>query len=132
MILFSRDKESISVLSAEDLKRRVADTVIQLRKEKKFNQADMAMKFQMSQVAYAKIENCKTDINLEKLFLFCEIFGISMAELLGLTNFISPDTELLISDLKERLAKSEKTVAEKDMMISLLVDKLSQFGHNVY
>lgn len=131
MYLLSRDKESISVLSAEALKRRVADMVIKLRKEKGFNQADMAMKFGMSQVAYAKIENCKTDINLEKLFLFCEIFEISLAELLGLTNFISPDTELLIAEIKDKLSKTEKSVSEKEMMISLLVDRLRALGDNV-
>lgn len=126
MILFSRDKESISVLSAEALKKRVADMVIALRTQKKLSQADMAERFQMSQVAYQKIESCKTDINLEKLFTFCEIFGITLTELLGLDEIISVSAHKLISQLKEQDIRQKNELAEKSYMIKLLTEKLQK------
>lgn len=124
MILFSRDKNSISVISAEALKKRVADMVVKLRKEHGLSQSDMAERFQMSQVAYAKIENCKTDINLEKIFLFCEIFQITLTELLGLDEVISSSAHRLISDQEAEIIRLKNDLSEKSMMIKLLSDKV--------
>lgn len=131
MFLFSRGNQSISALSAEELKKRVADMVIKLRKEKGYTQSDMALKFSMSQFAYSKIESCKTDINLEKLFLFCEILEITLTELLGLDHVISVAEHGLVSELEGRLIQCQNTVNEKNMMISLLIGKLKDNGINI-
>ncbi|MDP3914350.1 MAG: helix-turn-helix transcriptional regulator [Bacteroidota bacterium] len=126
MFLSSRNHQSISVLSADALKKRVAEKVIQLRKLKGFTQADMAAKFNMSQVAYAKIENCKTDINLEKTFLFCEILEITLIELFGLDQVMSVHEHNLVSELTERIIRQENSQKEKEMLNSLLVEKIKR------
>lgn len=131
MELFSRDNLSISVFSAMELKRRVAEKVIQLRKEKGFSQTDMAMKFNMSQVAYAKIESCKTDINLEKLFLFCEIFRITLTELMGLDQVISTSAHTVISELQAEIIVLKNDRSERTMLITFLKEKLHEFGFNL-
>lgn len=131
MFLFSRGNLSISALSVDELKNRVADMVVRLRKEKGHTQADMALRFGMSQVAYAKIESCKTDINLGKLFLFCEILEITLTELLGLDHIINSAEHALVSELQDQIIKQENTINEKNMMIGLLIDKLKSTGINI-
>lgn len=131
MFLFERGNLSISALSAEELKKRVADMVIKLRKRKNLTQADMAMKFSMSQFAYSKIETGKTDINLEKMFLFCEILEITLTELLGLDQVISTAEHSLVSELEGRIIQCQNTVNEKNMMINLLIGKLKDNGISI-
>ena len=88
----------------------------------------MAEHFNMSQVAYAKIESCKTDINLEKLFTFCEILKITLTELLGLDEVISTAAHTRICNLETEVIRLRNELNEKSMMIGLLSDKLKQAG----
>ncbi len=131
MILFQRDTQSISVISAIELQKRIAEIVIQRRKAKGLTQLDMAKHFGMSQTAYAKIESGKTDINLSKMFKFCEILGFTLTELLGLDQVISTESHSKISELESEIIRQKNTISEKDMLIGLLKEKLQSIGVTV-
>lgn len=128
MILFQRDTQSISVISAIELQKRIAEIVIQRRKAKGLTQLDMAKHFGISQTAYAKIESGKTDINLTKMFNFCEKLDMTLAELQGLDQVISTAAHAEISELKAELIKEKNANTQKDMMNRLLVEKLKSNG----
>ncbi len=128
MILFQRDKLSIAIISATELQKRMAEIVIQRRKAKGLTQGDMSSRFGISQTAYAKIESGKTDINLSKMFTFCEVLQITLAELLGLDQVISTAAHEEISELKGRIIQLENESSQKDLMNRLLVERLKSNG----
>ena len=130
MILFQRNSQSIAVFSAKELQTQIAETVIQLRKEKGFTQIDMAKDFGMSQTAYAKIEKGNTKIDIEKLFIFCEVLQVTLVHLLGLDKVISTEAHKKISELEQTIIQQKNTMSEKDMLINLMREKLKSVGIN--
>lgn len=128
MILFARDKTSISVLSADALMQRITEKVIKLRKDKGYSQSDMAERFGISQMAYSKIESGKTDIGFAKAFLFCEILEVTFSDLLGLEAEISQTTHKRIIELETENLSLKNDLNDKSLMNSLLRDKLRQAG----
>ncbi len=53
-----------------------------LRKKKKLSQLEMAFKLHMSQSAYAKLENGKTKIDIERLIEIAKLLHADLNELL--------------------------------------------------
>ncbi|KHD08248.1 hypothetical protein PN36_19165 [Candidatus Thiomargarita nelsonii] len=62
----------------------VNETIKFIRLFKGWSQEKMAEKLQMALNGYAKIEQGKVDINLSRLKQISEIFGVELAQLVGL------------------------------------------------
>lgn len=128
MILYQRDKTSISVISADALMLRIIEKAVKLRKEMGYSQSDMAQKFGISQMAYSKIESGKTDIGFAKAFNFCEILGITLSELLGLEDVISTSAHQVIAEKDAEIIALKNQVNDEKFINKLLRDKLTQEG----
>lgn len=128
MILYQRDKTSISVISADALMLRIIEKVIKLRKERGYSQAYMAQQFGISQMAYSKIESGKTDIGFSKAFKFCEILEISLADLQGMEDMVSAKANQIIAEKDAEIMGLKNQVNDEKFINKLLRDKLTQEG----
>jgi transcriptional regulator with XRE-family HTH domain len=144
---FSLEKtltESIDLTNCGDGFMEVFENIKILRLFKGWTQEEMAEKLQMTPNGYAKIEHGKVDIPLSRLQQISEIFGVKLAQLVGLNeqnifNFIenfriqsqmifhndsfsqqSSDNTINQTTCKHELEKAYLIIEQKDKEIAYL------------
>lgn len=119
----------------------IAKNLVNLRKEQKLTQEQMAEKLGMSKNGYAKIERGESRITVEHLQQIAQVFNIDIAELIK----EDKDFNLLFGDnngnyankyygnqqeiekLELIIQHKDEMLAQKDVEIALLRKLLSQY-----
>lgn len=81
-----------------------------LRKERKISQEDMAIRLDMFQANYGKLERGMTELTLNRLYKIAEIFGVEVEVILGISKPVQasiPEVDI------EKLKKENKEQNEK-------------------
>ena len=74
-------------LTIVDKKKKFADNLKALRKERKWSQQDLALKVHCTQQCISQWENMQIEPTLSSLWVLAEIFEISVDELIGKVDF---------------------------------------------
>lgn len=114
-----------------------------IRKSKGYSHEYMAMRLDISQAAYSKIERNTTKLNVERLLCIAEILEVELEEVLGIdainqftqnnkehsTDYLQ-QTVNLYNENKEQLLKTinvyEERIKDKDLLIKELRNSLSK------
>lgn len=119
----------------------VHDKIRTMRQINQWTQEDMADKLNISVNGYAKLENGKTKLNLEKLQKIAQIFNIDLIELISskertfigligdnnhnISNYLGTNEELALENEKLKLVilHKEELLQSKSELITKLTDE---------
>lgn len=119
----------------------IAKNLVNLRKEQKLTQEQMAEKLDMSKNGYAKLERGESRITVEHLQQIAQVFNIDIAELIkedkdfslwiGDNNYNCANrhysNQQEIEKLELIIQHKDEMLAQKDVEIALLRKLLSQY-----
>lgn len=89
------------------------DRIKNAREDRDISQKDMAIKLDMNQSNYSKIENGQQEPSLDQLIKIAEIFNLTIDELLGvdcdkyIKNRVQKFEDTVIEDYKEHFGKQK-------------------------
>ena len=106
------------------MKEELSDRLKSFRQKKGFTQAEISRRMGFaSPIGYLKIENGQTKVTLEHLEKLAEVFGISLATLLGMEEPANSaqveQLEAQITELKTRITELEDRLRDKERIIRL-------------
>jgi transcriptional regulator with XRE-family HTH domain len=90
--------------------KEIYNNIKTLRKEKKISQEEMAIRLDMFQANYGKLERGMTELTLSRLYKIGEILGVEIEVILGISKPVQ--TSLPEVDI-EKLKKENKEQSEK-------------------
>ncbi|MFH2142994.1 MAG: helix-turn-helix transcriptional regulator [Bacteroidota bacterium] len=103
-------------------------TVRKLRRDKNIRQAEIAKHLGISQSNYAKLENGKIELTINKLLKISEFLHVHPVEILYPESFPLDKKESIEKLLLHKLEKSYKeTVVAKDKLITELKEKSEDY-----
>lgn len=108
------------------------EKIREYRKKKGFNQEDIASRLNMSQSAYAKIENGKTSLDVDRLLLISEYLEVPINDLLPesrgqnvqFNNKDGYQVEHFYADGRELLKEKERYIQMLEKELEFLKSKL--------
>ena len=71
------------ITAMNDFNQKVVQQIIRLRKWKNISQKCLAQAINCSESAYSRLENCETEMTLNKLAAIASFLGKDPSELLG-------------------------------------------------
>ena len=94
--------------------KTLGDKIRYFRNLKGWSQEDIADKLGISLPAYSKIERNITDVNYSRLCQLAKLFGISVIELLSISNkgAIQSDTQKIIAEKEQEIIKLQRKIIE--------------------
>jgi transcriptional regulator with XRE-family HTH domain len=115
----------------------IGDRIRAVRQERKLNQENAAVDLGISLTAYSKIERGLTHVSVARLLQIAEYFGVTLAQLILDKEALKPPVyaydpasvsalQLKVQKLQQEIEQLRKVIADKEMIIELLNDRLER------
>ncbi len=104
-----------------------------LRKEKKISQEDMAIRLDMFQANYGKLERGMTELTLSRLYKIAEILGVGIEVILGISKPVqTPLPEVDFEKLKKEIADLKSNMRILENHNRLLINEVEEYESLIF
>lgn len=112
--------------------KHIHQNIVRIRKAKGYSHEYMAIRLDISQAAYCKLEHNKTKLYIERLYQIADILEVGVAELLSINpKFkLTQNTEENIQHTQKLLGVYEARIRDKDLFINSLQESIKKSGEH--